>query len=907
MFSLRSFTINLLWLLVLAMPAQADVILSELCDPRYNYQSDRFIEIYNAGGSAQDLSGWQVVAVGNTGDIFTWNLSGTILPGQALVCGDASTTDVFPVDFALEAWSDNNGTWNGKVGDGARLINGGGASVDVVVAPGTLFENADLVRNEDVTTGSASYNAAQWSATAMNNASDATPGSHAGSSGTPPEIFNVWTVPDQPDEFEDVTVKAAVGDDGSIAAVSAQWGSDAGSLTNPLGMSLESGNVYISDTQIPGVGPGQAVFFQVSVTDDDGNTTDSAVQSFSIAQLVTVSDIQGTGTTSPYVGSTVSCFGVVTADYGSHWVIQDGTGTRSGLWVSGGSAPALGTEVEVQGQVAEIDGNTTLTSPEILSSSVSSVPTAALITTSQGLSEDYEGVLVVCQDAICTISNEVADYWYINNGGSSLRVDNLGVTYTPTLGNVYDVTGPISGSSSFAGIVPRDAFDVVFVTDPSGPELVSAEAQGPSTVVLSFSEAVDGLSATDTGNFSVTGCTVLSSVRMGSETHRVQLTVSTMAVGSHTVTVDGLTDLFGNPCVDESLEFQYYGGNVPAGYYDGTDGLTGDDLRAVLHNIIDGHDSLGYSELWDAFRTTDDKPDGTVWDMYSDVPGGTPPYVYNFGVDESGNADSEGDGYNREHSWPNSWFNAGYPMYTDLFVVYPTDIYVNNRRSNYPFGEVGTATWTSLNGSLVGYCDYPGYSGLVFEPIDEYKGDFARAYFYMGTRYFGEDSGWSGSPMVDGSQLLPWAEAMLLEWHYADPVSQKEIDRNDTVYGFQDNRNPFIDRPDFVTRIFESELSAAPEAPVVATILLHQNVPNPFNPVTSISYELNSEGPVQLQVYDLKGRLIRTLVDGDQDAGRHEKLWDGRSRDGQTAPAGVYFYRLRSSESIETRRMTLVK
>ncbi|PID79514.1 hypothetical protein CSB20_10065 [bacterium DOLZORAL124_64_63] len=907
MLSLRSITLNLLWLLVVALPAQADVILSELCDPRFHYQPDRFIEIHNAGGSAQDLSGWKVVAVGNSANIFTWNLSGTIQPGQTMVCGDATTEDSFPVDFALEAWSDNNSTWNGKTGDGARLINGNGASVDVVVAPGTLFENGTLVRHADVTTGSANYNSAQWTFTAVNNASDATPGSHAGSSGTPPEIYNVWTVPDQPGEFEDFGVKAAVGDDGVIVSVSARYGSDAGNLTNTRSMSLDSGNVYITDAPLPGVGPGESVFFQVLATDDDGNVTSSDVQNVSIAQLVSISAIQGAGETSPYVGLSVSCVGVVTADFGSRWVIQDGTGIRSGLWISGGVAPALGTQVEIQGQVAELDGNTTLTNPEILADSPASVPDAAVITTGQALSEDYEGVLAICQDAICTTYNAAAQYWEVDNGGGNLRVDNMGVTYAPTVGSVYNVQGPLSGSSSFGGIVPRDAADVVFVSDPSGPLLTAAEAQGPGTVILSFSEAVDALSANDPGNFSVTGCSVLSSVRMGSATHRVQLTVSPMAVGSHTVTVDGLSDLFGNPCVEQSLAFDYYGGNVPAGYYDGTEGLTGDDLRAALHDIIDNHNSLSYGALWNAFYTTDDRPDGTVWDMYSDVPGGTPPYVYEFGEDQGGSGSSEGSGYNREHSWPHSWYGGGAPMYTDLFMLYPTDVYVNNRRGNHPFGEVGTATWTSMNGSKLGFCDYPGYSGLVFEPIDEYKGDFARSYFYMSTRYYGEDASWAGSPMVDGSQLRPWAEAMLLEWHHDDPVSQKEIDRNDTVYGFQNNRNPFIDRPDFVARMFGSELSAAPETPVVATILLHQNTPNPFNPATTIRYELDNEGPVQLRVFDLKGRLVRTLVDGRQEAGPHEQLWNGRDRQGQPAPAGVYFYRLRSGEASRTKRMMLVK
>lgn len=901
------FALNLLWLLILALPGQADVILSELCDPRHNYQPDRFIEIFNSGGTTESLSGWSVVALGNDNEIFTWDLSGTIAPGQALVCGDATTVTDFPVDFALEAWSDNNSTWNGKSGDGAKLRNASGEDVDVVLATGTLFENADMVRHEDVSSGSTSFDAAEWTVTPVYTPEEASPGSHNGSGGGDgPEIFNVWTDPQTPGELDPVTVKAAIEDDGLVDTVSARWGTSEGNLTNALTMSLESGNVYVADAVIPGQNAGVRVYIQVSATDDEANTTDSEVMSYSIAQEVTIGEIQGGGDSSPLVGQLVTCSGVVTADFGAHWVIQDGIGVRTGLWVSGDNAPLVGSLVQVAGQVAEVDGNTTLTDASVVTSSMATEPAMAIISADEARSEDYEGVLVQVQNATCTTYNEAAGYWFVENDGSTVRVDNLGVDYAPTVGNVYDVSGPVSDNTSFNGIVPRDADDVVFVSDPSGPELIGAEASGPNSVILSFSEPVDGLDATDASQFTVSGSTVQSSVRMGSETHRVQLTVTTMGVGAHTATVEGLNDLFGNPSEFFSADFQYDGGNVPAGYYDGTEGLAGNALRVALHEIIDNHNSISYSAIWNAFEDTDARPDGTVWDMYSDVPDGTPPYVYDFFVDQ-GSGSSEGSGYNREHSWPHSWYGSHSPMYTDLFMVYPTDSYVNNRRGNYPFGEVRNATWTSQNGCKLGSCDYPGYSGMVFEPIDEYKGDFARAYFYMGVRYYNEDGGWSGSPMVNGAQLKPWAEAMLLEWHFADPVSQKEIHRNDAVYAYQHNRNPFIDRPDFVSAMFGVSVSDAPETPLVASILLYQNTPNPFNPNTNIRYELQDNGPVDLQVFDMKGRLVRTLVSDSQSAGPHEAIWNGRDEQGMHAAAGVYFYRLRSDGGVQTRRMTLVK
>ena len=197
---------------------------------------------------------------------------------------------------------------------------------------------------------------------------------------------------------------------------------------------------------------------------------------------------------------------------------------------------------------------------------------------------------------------------------------------------------------------------------------------------------------------------------------------------------------------------------------------------------------------------------------------------------------------------------------------------------------------------------------MVFEPIDEYKGDFARTYFYFGTRYYGEDGSWEGSPQVDGAQLLPWAENLLLEWHAADPVSAKEIDRNEAIYAIQGNRNPFIDRPDFVLKLYRSELSPIEDQPGLPhALLLHQNAPNPFNPMTTIRYELEVPGAVDLQVFDLGGRLVRTIFTGVQDAGGHEQIWRGRDQAGRPVSSGVYFYRLRAGDDVQTKRMLLTK
>ncbi len=239
----------------------------------------------------------------------------------------------------------------------------------------------------------------------------------------------------------------------------------------------------------------------------------------------------------------------------------------------------------------------------------------------------------------------------------------------------------------------------------------------------------------------------------------------------------------------------------PPGYYNSAAGLSGQELRSALFNIIKDHNAQSYSSLWSHFLETDRKENGYVWDMYSDVPGGNPAYNYTFITDQCGNYSAEGDCYNREHSFPQSWFNSEPPMVTDLFHIYPTDGYVNGKRGNYSYGEVISASWISTNGSKVGDNTFPGYLGTVFEPVDDYKGDFARTYFYMMTRYMDQVSSWD-SDMLNGGDLASWASNMLMEWNADDPVSVKEINRNNAVFTIQENRNPFIDHPEWVEDIW---------------------------------------------------------------------------------------------------------
>jgi endonuclease I len=291
--------------------------------------------------------------------------------------------------------------------------------------------------------------------------------------------------------------------------------------------------------------------------------------------------------------------------------------------------------------------------------------------------------------------------------------------------------------------------------------------------------------------------------------------------GSYNLVVAGNTVASGGSFgSSESTSFTI--GSGPGGssnlsdYYKSAENLTGFTLKTELFNIINGHTTQSYGDLWTFYSANEldsyYENDGTILDIYSESPNSSDSFTFTSGSDQCGNYSAESDCYNREHSFPRSWFGGAVdPMNTDVHHIFATDGYVNSKRSSYPYGEVSSASYTSANGSKVGSASSRlGYTGTVFEPIDEFKGDLARAYFYMATRYESNIVGWDSNSIYadavlngSGDQVFEtWYLNMLKSWHTQDPVSQKEIDRNEAAYSHQGNRNPFVDYPSFVTEIW---------------------------------------------------------------------------------------------------------
>lgn len=238
---------------------------------------------------------------------------------------------------------------------------------------------------------------------------------------------------------------------------------------------------------------------------------------------------------------------------------------------------------------------------------------------------------------------------------------------------------------------------------------------------------------------------------------------------------------------------------VPSGYYDSLKGKSGETLKEAVKKVIRTMDftRITYGEsTWDAFRRTDVRIiDGMEvwWDMYS-----------NALVTTDGH-----DGMNIEHSVANSWFGgkAALNPYSDLFHLNPSNSEANNQKKDLPLGEVSTPTWQNelvkIGSPNAGSA---GTATKVFEPADEYKGDFARAYLYIFTAY--DDESWkTDQPMFSYDKTMvpePWVIEMLCRWASADPVDSKEIRRNEEIFQIQKNRNPFIDYPELTEYVWGS-------------------------------------------------------------------------------------------------------
>lgn len=337
---------------------------------------------------------------------------------------------------------------------------------------------------------------------------------------------------------------------------------------------------------------------------------------------------------------------------------------------------------------------------------------------------------------------------------------------------------------------------------------------------------------------------------------------------------------------------------IPTNYYSTATGsgyALKTQLKKIIDNVNDGlateylHIDKGYGSgtsqtnngLWSGYGTTDRdngigyENDNTIVDIYSENPAGVDPYNFNFNTTSGANAGQcgtysvEGDCYNREHLIPQSYFGSTGIARNDIQHVYPTDGKVNGMRNDWPFGKVGTATFISNNGSKLGTATNSGYaagySGTAFEPIDEFKGDIARVFFYFATRYEDQMTTFYNTyttvdarVMFDGSSDKVFSTTflnILLTWHQQDPVSTKEILRNNAAFNHQSNRNPFIDHPEYVCQIWNTACASLSDTSFSLDENSFKVFPNPSNGNFNITFP-ESNGDFSIEVLSVIGQKI---------------------------------------------------
>ena len=308
---------------------------------------------------------------------------------------------------------------------------------------------------------------------------------------------------------------------------------------------------------------------------------------------------------------------------------------------------------------------------------------------------------------------------------------------------------------------------------------------------------------------------------------------------------------------------------VPAGYYNSLEGKKGAALKTELHNIIcqDTTHYLDYGsgagKTWEGFYYTDrDVATNSVIDMYS--------ANIRYFPNPNPNFSAFGSTIEIEHSVPKSWWGCDITHpdcpAKDLNHLYPADGTTNMSKNDNPLGVV-TGTPTTDNGvSKIGPAVYDGYTGAVFEPANQYKGDFARSYFYMATAYEHYARKWDTSKPENMMQnntypvFKPWALTLLLQWHKQDVVSLKETTRNDVVYGIQKNRNPFIDHPELIDYIW-GNLTTVPYRLDGNINFPYLNWPNDNDTINmgSTYYQQAKDTTINLKAMNLTGNLTLSV------------------------------------------------
>ncbi|MCB5247424.1 MAG: endonuclease [Candidatus Cloacimonetes bacterium] len=311
-------------------------------------------------------------------------------------------------------------------------------------------------------------------------------------------------------------------------------------------------------------------------------------------------------------------------------------------------------------------------------------------------------------------------------------------------------------------------------------------------------------------------------------------------------------------------------------YYDAVIDLTGQELYTALHALISTNTYSSYDGAKVFLFQQLDNHNGYVTCIYTG-------YEHYVGYDYYGSSDP-----NTEHTYAQSWFSSSESTRkkADLHHLFPSTMQVNSSRGNYPLFTVANHAAADVYYNDTPWQSFRGLSSngyTVFEPADESKGNIARALLYFNTRYY-------DSLTQQNVNMIP----DLAQWHYDDPPDAAEIARNSAIQGFQTNRNPFIDHPEFVGRIWGG--SPVQDESVVpgAELRLEQVWPNPFSDSTTLAVQSKEALQAKVCVYDVKGRQVKAW-EQNLPRGSSEISWNGRDERGLKAAPGVYLIQVRTA------------
>ncbi|MCD4828943.1 MAG: lamin tail domain-containing protein [Candidatus Cloacimonetes bacterium] len=573
-----------LLLAAVMLPLHADLFFSEYIEGSSN---NKALEICNSGAVAVDLADYAIWRISNGGD---WTegqsnavqLVGTVpAEGVWVICNSSA-------DPAIQAVSDSIGStatyYNGNDAMGLAYFDGSDwtlidaigeadpnppAAWDVAGVSGATGEHT-LVRKSGILTGTT-----DWAASAGANATNSQwlvypqdtfsyLGSHDLVGGNvPPAISNVIYTPGFPTPTDAVEVSADVIDAArSVASVVLDWGTDGTTYPNNIGMSLGAGDNYVTDSDIPAQAEGTTVYFRITATDDESDTSEySDNYTVTTVSVVTIYDIQGQVDASPYDGQIVTTNGIVTAVASGSYFIQDGAGEWNGIYVYDGAHTVVqGDDITITALVQEYYDLTELTSvgSTTVNSAGNPLPTAAVVATGAML-EPYEGVLTQVIDATCIVLPNTYGEWQVNDGTGAAIVDDVIYAYSPTLSYTYSITGPVTYGYGAYKLLPRDAADVIESGgDLTPPEVTCVTVADAATVVVNFNEELDADTAQDIFNYSISvRVGITAAVLDGVDPTIVTLTVTDLNYGDYTLEVNDVEDTSGNACENETFNFSY--------------------------------------------------------------------------------------------------------------------------------------------------------------------------------------------------------------------------------------------------------------------------------------------------------------------------------------------------------------